>query len=680
MSLGSPTVMTIDTLPLAYTVPTATERNATLFARLSRFAYIALGLQFLAMALWKGFMFFRFSGTMDENEYQQALYLISRGTLDPYNTAFGRYFLQDHGSFLLWLLAPLEWIPPVGLWLLIAAIAFVVASEVVAFRWARHILITAVDKGFPLRIARHWGYVSVVILAASPWMWWAISQDIHGELFAAPFIISAAYNFSRQRMRRGWFYIVITLTMGAITTSWIAGLALSAIVAGIFHRSLRRRLWLTALALVAAAVVFLGAMSAVGLDNGSNLNSLYGYLTVSPGQPGPRKLSFGHLLVFFATHPWRIVTTLASRAKDIYANLAPTGVVGMFAPWTFGVPLVVLIENELTQNYRYAGPIFQSIPIYLFTAVGLSIFAVQLFHRWPRPRLSAVLAVLVCVNTLAWSAVFLPHLKHQWVSVSSAEAATLSSVLSDIPPTSEVIVSQGLISRFSMRRYVYGSSKQYVWPINTPDVWFIEAPGIGIEYSQVHDLKVITDLSRYRYAQLVELRNGIYVFHLVVPPSVTELKLRRSRNVIAGALVPGPAGTAVETGSPSIWPAIGTGHAGYVVARDYWLEPVGHYVAFANVASSAPTNIEVWNANSNTLLAKTTIPPSVAPTTARLYFDLPTLGPPSVAFQGWGPFSVHWNSTLGVTRLELRVWAPSQSISSVYQIGMRSSATAPATP
>lgn len=58
----------------------------------------------------------------------------------------------------------------------------------------------------------------------------------------------------------------------------------------------------------------------------------------------------------------------------------------------------------------------------------------------------------------------------------------LQRVMGEIPPSAEVIASQGVIGRFAGRRYVYPVlSANQVFPIRATTVIFVLAPDEGIE-------------------------------------------------------------------------------------------------------------------------------------------------------------------------------------------------------
>lgn len=604
-------------------------------------------------------MFSRFSGTLDENEYQQSMFLISRGIINPYTTAWGRPFIRDHGSFFIWLLAPLDWIPPVGLLLLFAGVLCVVAAEIIAFQWLAEVAEKHVKKFGDASHGLQLAIFMLLIIVCTPWTWWVISFDVHGELFAAPFIIAAARSFSKKQYKRGWFWVFCTLGIGAIVSTWIVGLGLSALIAALIDRRSRRTLLLTGAGLGLTGLAFLQGLSALGLDSGSNLNTLYGYLTVPAGGQIPRHLAPSKLLKSMLLHPPRVVQGLLNHLQDLYANLAPTGFIGALTPWTFGVPVTILVENNLVGSFRFSGPIFQSTPIYTFTAVGLGLILLRFTMRWSKRAITGLFSILLA-NTIIWSCIFVPHLEQQWVAVSQSQASVLQGLLHTIPESSEVIISQGEIARFSMRKYIYGSTNQYHWPIKSNDVWFIDTPGIGVEFTKYHDVTVAQRLAACPYATFVEFVDGIYVFHLHMPSGATELTLPKRNGEISAAFAAGPAGIPVMVGPVSNWTTQSTGASGYVVAKDYWDEFQGNYRAQVRLSNAGPVNVEVWDTNGSVLLARQQLVAWPQMHWVRLQFALTAVNPTGTAYRGWGPFTVKWKpeGKAGQNQLEVRVWSP----------------------
>ncbi len=92
--------------------------------RLRQIGLALICLQFLAFCIWSAILVHRVALTHDFITYEQAFFLISHGHLDPFSSSLGYPFWQDHGSFLLWPLAFLNWLwphPVTLLWLQDAA-------------------------------------------------------------------------------------------------------------------------------------------------------------------------------------------------------------------------------------------------------------------------------------------------------------------------------------------------------------------------------------------------------------------------------------------------------------------------------------------------------------------------------------------------------------------------------
>ena len=106
---------------------------------------------------------------------------------------------------------------------------------------------------------------------------------------------------------------------------------------------------------------------------------------------------------------------------------------------------------------------------------------------------------------------------------------------------------------------------------------------------------------------------------------------------------------------------------GYVLARDYWREPRGHYEIRVTLASTAPVNVEVWNATGDALLARRIVPATAALNTVTLVANADHVFPHRV-YRGWGPFQAAFAAPLPGNRLEVRVWEPAGDHVTVHQI------------
>jgi hypothetical protein len=615
---------------------------ATEFLTLKRIGWFVLAVQFFALAGWKTFMFSRFSGTFDETIYQQGVFLISRGHFDPVATIKFLPLIRDHATVLVWLLAPLDWIPPTGLFFLLASVAAVVWAELIAFNWICFLIERWRKQGVSLRLSYFIGSLGIVLLVANPWTWWAISWDFHVEELGAPLIIAAAFEFSRRRFRIAWIWVAALALTGDIGSTWILGLCLSALLASYFQKEARLQYAKTAGILLVVGIAEVIGLSALGLSQGSNLSRLYGYLTVPAGHFPSRTVKSSTLVKSLLLHPIRAATVLVKNRVVFTQNLAPTGFLGVITLWTFGVPIVILVENTLTQNFFFGFPGFQSLPVYTFTPVGICSILLFISSKGRHHNFIVAICATLMLNCVAWEAVFLPHLKGQWVLVSQKQASILSRVDSKIPRTAEVIASQGIISRFSFRKYVYTDFIDHDFRIHNKLVYFVLAPTSGIEGAVDLTEEEIGQLSSLSYSHLVVAKDGIYVFRLELPTDMKELDLPPVDKTEAWLDV-GAEGKILQTGSSKNWEVGANGSRGYVVSGDYWPESRGDYRATVVLSDSAPVSVEIWNDDSNTLIAREQLTPNPTIHEVTLDFKVANTVNPRVAYSGAGYFSVQWN-------------------------------------
>lgn len=670
-------------------VRTETRQRLVVWAR--RGAVVLLAAQFVALCTWSAFLFSRFSITNDGALNLQGMYLISHGHLDPYST-IGRFPLwKDHFTLAWWPISLLDLVWPHQLLIMWLQDAGTVAGEAVAFAW----MYRAVTGS--RRIERDWMpgtllAVGAVMLVANPWNYWSVSFDIHAEAFATPFILLAAFDLSRGRVRRAWLWVVITLLFGDVMASWVLGLALSAFVAAYFDRG--KGLVRTGIALVAVGSAWLALTSVIG-GTGSVLSATFGYLAVRPGQPPPPKVSAFQVLWGGLRQPTRALSVLWGHRLNVVADVAPLGWIGMLTPWTVGVPLVVLLTNNTTPFSVFSIPTFQSAPVYGFLAVGTVILLTRLaaqqfvgparLRAWVAAKpsighwlrrgarwLVVLLPVVFVANVIAWAAVWLPPMKSTWVRISSSQAQTLASIERRIPPAAEVVASQGVVGRFADRSLVYDltGGPAHI-PVKGRSVWFVVLPNAGIETQSVSGaLGTILQMARLHATPVVH-SGGIYVFRWHRPPHIHVLDFPEHPRVVPAWAIPGRAGALVMNGPVSAWHTASNGKEGYIVAGDYWKGPRGRYVAGVAMASDTPTYLEVWNTNGNQLVARQEVPS----TNGRIQkvsvpFPVTTAHPNRTSYPGWGPFSIEPVAGPPGQTYEVRVWTPAGGVADVYSASL----------
>ncbi|MHB8324913.1 MAG: DUF2079 domain-containing protein [Candidatus Dormibacteria bacterium] len=624
--------------------------------RLDRFGWVGVALllvQGLGMLLWSTLLWQRFALTSDYSAYHQAWWLIAHGQLDPFSTILGLPFWQNDFELFMWLLAPIGVVlshGPVLLWLQDVCL---VGAEMVAWRWMYEVTATR-----PVWQGRVLAGVGLVLLLANPWAWWSISFDFHMEFVAAPFALLAAYDLAHER-RRAWLWVVLTLLCGDAEATWVAGLGIGALLAG-------RRWWWKGVGLILLGAGWLLFSVAVHGDSGGSVIGAYGYLAGPGLSSGP---SLSTLVFQVATHPGRAVSALFGHRVDLWANLAPGGLVGIANPWVLGLAVPVLLANDLVQGDLFSRPAFQSVLLYVIVPLGTVLVLMLLHRHWV--GLALGLGAVAVANALAWSAIWGPATPATWLRVPAASAALLARADALIPPSAEVLASQGVAGRFSDRSLIYPIllPAQQV-PLRNRNTWWVVAPSVGIETeSSVAGAALVAELAGPLHATLVLQGHGVWVFHWVAPARLQSIVLPGLPSVANAWLFPGAAGRPFLDGPASSWHLVSTGHAGYILVGDYWREPPGHYQASVMLASTGPVNVEVWNATGNVLLARRSIPATYGLQTISMPVDAVRAYPHRL-FQGWGPFHAASVPPPAGNQLEIRVWSAGGGGVDVQQVGI----------
>jgi hypothetical protein len=336
--------------------------------------------------------------------------------------------------------------------------------------------------------------------------------------------------------------------------------------------------------------------------------------------------------------------------------------------------LLVLLANSLIPGIGFAEPLFQSIPIYVLLPVGTVGFIIWLLPR--HRRVSFALVGLIAAQAVGWAAVWGPQTSGQWLRISPAQAATLASVQAKIPASAEVVASQGVVGRFSSRARVYNIFGEGYIPVG-PDTWFIITPNAGIEtVNPASMMALIGELAGPYHATLIAHANGVWAFRWTPPPGIHGVQVPRGSSPLPAWAGAGATGRQVLDGPPSGWHMAASGTKGYVVDGIEWRESPGRYLANVTISSSAPVNVEVWDNNTNTLLARQTI----ARTDGIQQVELPLTVPPAPdasTFSGWGPFRANFVAPSAGQRIEVRVWSPGGVAVNVYSGDLNTASGAP---
>lgn len=623
-----------------------------------RIGWVLLGLQLAALLAYSTVEYQRYALSWDFAIYHQAWHLIGHGNLYPFDTANQLPFLATHGELYMWPLALLGLVHPQGITMLWAQALATVGAGVVAFRW---ILDLVSSPGWSRRFPPHWAAATgLALLMLNPWVYWADAFDFHSEAFGVLFVLLAARALYRERRAPMWLWAALALSVGDVAGTYVVGLGIIGVLSG-------RRLRRPGLALIVVAGTWVVALSLLGLNKGSDLASGYGYLAV--GAASSAQVGLGSLATGIADHPGRVLGALWAHRTDIWANLAPSGLIGVLTPIGLGVALVVLAANNLNSYIVFAVPGFQSLALYAFVTVGTVVALGWLARRRRWARIVPWLAAVLVLNCALWAAVWLPRLPSTWVRVSPAAASVLHRAAARIPSSAEVVASQGVAGRFSGRRLIEAVLGPGALPIATGDVFFVLAPYQGIQTASVSsELGLLAELAGSLHAHLVDHGSGVWVFRWRPPSGTREVTVPSSvPTVPAWALPGGPSSSPVVFGPPASWHAASTGRPGYVADQAYWREPPGHYRAGVSLSATGPVTVEVRNVTGHVLLARREVQATDGP--AEVLMDVHSSRVfPEPVYRGEGPFLIHPVPPPAHNQLEVRVWTAGGASVNVYSI------------
>ncbi len=648
------------------------------YRRFKRVAWVAFLLQFVGMAWWSEVLWSRYSVTNDGALQLQQFFLIGHGHLNAYNSIQNHAAIRDHFSLATWPLSLFDRIGPAGLNMLWLQDAALIAAEVVAFAWMCRVVKEA-RTPLDQRIESLILFAGLVILIANPWTYSSISFDVHLEPFAAPFALAAAYDFSQHRMRRAWIWVVCILLFGDVATTWVIGLGLSALIAAYFDRG--RHFVRTALSLVIAGVVWLEFIGVLGANESSVLSNTFGYLVGPDPNVVPAHVTTSEVVKSVVVHPLRLLGRVWKNRLDLAANLAPTGVIGIFTPWTFGIPLAILLVNNSSgfDTDLFAVPGFQTAPVYPFAAVGL-VIALCWFCglRLPAVDVGSIrqwlwggVASLVALSCVLWGIVWIPPLRTEWLRISAAQAAVLSKIESEIPAQDEVVASQGIVGRFGNRLQVADSFPGQSFPVVGHEVWFVLDPNSGIENVPVNGiLGAIGQLAGPMHATLKVHADGIWAFAWHRPFRVHSVAAPSDPDAVPAWAVTDIAGAPAVSGPVSQWAAVTSGHQGYVISQDYWSRPAGNYDVRVTLSDISSLHLEVWDDNGDQLVARRFLTPYDGRETIDVPFTVNSSRPPEQPYAGWGPFHLDPIHPAPNQTLEIRIWSPAGGFAHVYSLSM----------
>src|SRR5580704_18987595 len=210
-------------------------------------------LQFIGLMVYSWIQYHRFNLGIDFASVNQAATEIGKGNLNPYSTILGSSFLQNHFGLILWPIALLMVIIRTPFLFLILQNVFLVATGMITFKWASAFVASRkIPKGFAYGILA----IAGILLLVNPLLSYSAALDFHFEAMATFLAVFAAYDVWAGRTRRAWVWVALCLLCGDLGGLYIAGVGISALLAGKATRK-------TGLLYLLAGVLWVGLITAL---------------------------------------------------------------------------------------------------------------------------------------------------------------------------------------------------------------------------------------------------------------------------------------------------------------------------------------------------------------------------------------------------------------------------------
>ena len=622
--------------------------------RVRAIGFALLGVQLVVFCWWSLVLVHRDALTFDFSAYEQAAWLIGHGHLDPYSSVLRMQFWHNNSELILWPLAVLVRLSPNLVtfpWLQDLAI---IGGEAIAFAWmcdviaARHVQ-GRQSTSMSVALAA----LGIVLLIGNPWVIWATSFDVHIEAFIMLFALGAARDLHRGR-RTVWIWVVLGLICGVVGATYMGAVGASAALSG----RVRLRRGLTIL------LLGFGTFATLEATHAARTVGLIAYSSIVSGKENGvvPKISAGQIVTAGLEHPMRVVDAFWANRANIWANISPGGVLGLF--WISLTAPILMLAAQTGPAEIFSLPGFQNMAVTVMVAVGTVALLATLASRpaWRAGRRKGVVPSLIglmMINSLLWSILWLPQVSKNWLIVTPGASRVLNKLQKEIRPGDEVAASQGFVGAFSRRKWVYPLMRaRTIVPVRARRVWIILGPSQGIENPNVAGQYAdIARLTADPQMHLVAASNGIWAFEWTPPKGTKRLAVKGpAQATVPGWELAGQAGTPVRLGRRSRWYTTSNGKSGYVVDEGYWREPHGTYGADVTLSTTKPTNVELWDSTTSTLLARRVVSNSHGRQTIRLIGHLRTV-PTQGVISGWSIWGMSPPVPPG-NSLEVRVWTP----------------------
>jgi hypothetical protein len=359
---------------------------------------------------------------------------------------------------------------------------------------------------------------------------------------------------------------------------------------------------------------------------------------------------------------------------NFWANLSPSGFIGVVTPWGLAALFTVLVPDALWSPHGviFAQPSFQNFPAYPLIAVStvLVLCSMRTAQGWIR-HLAPPLGVVIAAVAVGWAWVWLPSFPQRWLDVPPADTRALNAARAMIPGDAEVVVADTISAGFSGRAELFIPwTAPTTIQVGRRPVYFVMP--LRLSYNLLGNEATITQLASAG-VPLVLHRADIWVFRWDPPQGVHSLVLRRPEEGLAAWLFNSTAGKMVASGEPTTWKVQDIARPGMVVYGDYWTEGPGHYLGTAELSARGPVTVEVVDAQSSKAIGSVTLVGNGTRQQVDVPFRIPNAPPRpmSAGRLGQGPFVFQSFPPEAGGTVEVRVVNPGISEIDVYTLAVR---------
>jgi uncharacterized membrane protein len=377
----------------------------------------------------------------DLGYYVQVVWNIARGEgpvtthVPTYVTTEAMHAWGDHFSPVLYLLAPLMWLAPGAVALLLAQTVILAAGALALFAFARPRVGPGAAGGL------------TALYLVNPSLHGINLRDIHPAAFAIPLVVAAALAFDRAGYVACAAALVLLLACREDAAVAVVGFGLwLALARG-------RRAAGAAVAIVAVVVLFADVQWVMPAYLGAGYNHLIRYTHLGH--------SLSDILVSLVTRPQRWLAVVLTPPKLLYllALLAPLGFLPLLGPRALvaalpGLAMNILSVDERLFHHRSQYQAFV-LPFLLLAAVDgcarLRAMA-ETRRRWA-PRVPAVLAAAFLAAVALTSRTVNDLGVRAWRLGPEHRAAY--ALMARIPPAVSVTANERLVPHLALRPRIF---------------------------------------------------------------------------------------------------------------------------------------------------------------------------------------------------------------------------------